>query len=105
MLFRSTPQAYFSAVAYDRQFNEAASTQGAEQKAVESSGKKIRVKPTPPERLFIVGENFVFDFRPPVNPSRVSGNKKLGLAFNAISAYPEGGALVVGPKGAIAVIP
>ena len=99
------PQAYFSAVAYDVQVNEAAKRQQAEEKTAEASGKKIRVKPTAPERLFIVGQDFVFDFRPPNNPRRLSGNKKLPLSFNAVSPYPEGGALAVGPKGTMAFIP
>ena len=99
------PQAYFSAVAYDVQVNEAAKRQLAEEKVAEASGKKIRVKPDAPERLFIVGQDFVFDFRPPNNPRRLSGNKKLPLAFNAVSPYPEGGALAVGPKGTMAFIP
>jgi hypothetical protein len=55
--------------------------------------------------MFIVGEDFVFDLRPPNNPRRIGGKKKLGIRFNAVSAYPEGGALVVGPKGAMAFIP
>jgi hypothetical protein len=29
----------------------------------------------------------------------------LGIAFHAVSAQPDGGALIVGPQGAIAVIP
>ncbi|HKF06207.1 MAG TPA: hypothetical protein VKB49_28075 [Candidatus Sulfotelmatobacter sp.] len=99
------PQAYFSAVAYDLQVNEAAKRQLAEEQSAEANGKKIRIKPTAPERLFIVGEDFVFDFRPPANPRRIGGGKKRGLAFNAVSAYPEGGALVVGPKGTMAFIP
>jgi photosystem II stability/assembly factor-like uncharacterized protein len=99
------PQAYFSAVAYDIQVNEAAKTQLAEEKSAEANGKKIRVKPTAPERLFIVGQDFVFDFRPPSNPRRIGASKKRGLAFNAVSPYPEGGALVVGPKGTMAFIP
>jgi len=72
------PQAYFSAVAYDRRS---------------------------PGRLFLVGQNFIFDFRPPANPRRVSANKKLNLKFNAVGPYPDGGALLVGPNGVIAVIP
>jgi photosystem II stability/assembly factor-like uncharacterized protein len=99
------PQAYFSAVAYDVQVNEAAKRQLAEEKSAESRGKKIRVKPTAPERLVIVGQDFVFDFRPPSNPRRIGASKKRGLAFNAASPYPEGGALVVGPKGTMAFIP
>lgn len=92
------PLAYFSAVAYDRKVNEAALRQSASQ-------KQLRVKPISLERIFIVGQDFVFDFRPPSNPRRIYGKKKMGLGFNAASVYPEGGVLVVGPKGAIADIP
>jgi hypothetical protein len=63
------------------------------------------VKAISPERIFVVGQDFVFDFRPPHNPRRINGKKKLGLLFNAAAPYPEGGALVVGPKGSIASIP
>jgi hypothetical protein len=63
------------------------------------------VKPISPERIFMVGHDFVFDFRPPSNPRRINGKKKMRLGFNAASAYPEGGVLVVGPKGSIAEIP
>ena len=99
------PQAYFSAVAYDRGIMQAAARQSADQKAVEQGGKKIRVKPITPERLFIVGPDFVFDYHLPNNPHRIGGKKKQGVAFNAVSAFPDGGALVVGPKGTIAFIP
>lgn len=92
------PLAYFSAVAYDRRVNAAAIKKALDE-------KKVRVKPVDPQRMFIVGQDFVFDFRPPDNPQRVGGGKKLGIAFNAASAYPEGGALIVGPKGSIAFIP
>jgi photosystem II stability/assembly factor-like uncharacterized protein len=74
------PLAYFSAVAYDR------NDRGV-------------------ERVFIVGSDFVFDFRPPNDPQRVSSPKKPGLKFNALSAYPHGGALVVGPGGVIISLP
>ena len=99
------PQAFFSAVAYDRQVNDAAIRQQAEEDAAEHAGKRIRVKAAAPQRLFVVGQDFVFDFRPPSNPRRISGKKKQGITFNAVSPYPEGGALVVGPKGTIASIP
>lgn len=99
------PQAYFSAVAYDRAIQATAAKQDTEQKAAEKTGKRIRVKPTPPQRLFIVGQDFVLDFRPPTDPRRISGKKEKGFDFNAVSAYPEGGALIVGPKGVIASIP
>jgi len=91
------PLAYFSAVAYDRRVNEAAVREGL--------GAKKGLHQIVPERLFIVGEDFVFDLRPPNNPRRIGGKKKLGIRFNAVSAYPEGGALVVGPKGAMAFVP
>ena len=99
------PQAYFSAVAYDRGVMQAAARQSADEKAVEQGGKKIRVKPITPERLFIVGPDFVFDYHLPNNPHRIGGKRKQGVAFNAVSAFPDGGALVVGPKGTIAFIP
>ena len=99
------PQAFFSSVAYDQRVNQLATEQEAAQKSAELGGKKIRVKPTAPERLFIVGQDFVFDFRPPTNPRRISAKKKLGITFNAVSALPGGGALIVGPKGSIAFIP
>jgi photosystem II stability/assembly factor-like uncharacterized protein len=92
------PQAYFSAVAYDRRVNAFATHEN-------SGEKKSRVKPITPERIFIVGQDFVFDVDPPNNPHRINGKKKLGITFNAAAAYPEGGVLVVGPKGSIASIP
>jgi photosystem II stability/assembly factor-like uncharacterized protein len=100
-----TPQAYFSSIAYDRRVNELAIRQAAEEKAAEQTGKKIRIKAVAPQRLFIVGPDFVFDFRPPNNPRRIGGKKKQGIGFNAVTPFPEGGALVVGPKGSIALIP
>jgi len=96
------PLAYFSAVAYDLKVNQAAIREAANDRRKD---KKARVKPIEPERIFIVGQDFIFDFRPPNNPQRIDGKKKLSLNFNAISAYPEGGALIVGPKGSIAFIP
>jgi photosystem II stability/assembly factor-like uncharacterized protein len=94
------PLAYFSAVAYDRKVNEAAIREN-----LSRGNGEGRLKPIVPERLFVVGEDFVFDLRPPNNPRRIGGKKKLGIRFNAVSAYPEGGALVVGPKGAMAFVP
>jgi len=61
--------------------------------------------PLGPERIFIVGQDFVFDFRPPSNPRRISVQKKVEMKFNAVSPYPEGGALIVGPKGSIVFFP
>ena len=98
------PQAFFSAVAYDQQVNAAAIRLQKEQQPPNTLGRKLGA-PIPPQRLFIVGEDFVFDFRPPNNPRRINGKKKEGFAFNAVTAYPEGGALVVGPKGTVAHIP
>ena len=63
------------------------------------------MKPIAPQRLFIVGQDFIFDFHLPNNPHRIGGKKKQGYSFNAVSAYPEGGALIVGPKGTLASIP
>jgi photosystem II stability/assembly factor-like uncharacterized protein len=92
------PLAYFSAVAYDRKVNDQAIREAEVEKA-------MRVKAVAPERIFIVGMDFVFDFRPPRNPRRINGKKKMGIGFNAASAHPEGGVLLVGPKGAVVLIP
>jgi len=92
------PLAYFSAVAYDRKVNDQAIREAEVEKA-------MRVKAVAPERIFIVGMDFVFDFRPPRNPRRINGKKKMGIGFNAASAYPEGGVLLVGPNGAVVLIP
>ena len=99
------PQGYFSAVAYDRAVDATAVEQDARLKATEATGKKIRVKPVAAQRLFVIGPDFILDFRPPANPRRISGKKEQGFDFNAVSAFPDGGALVVGPKGVIASIP
>ena len=99
------PQAYFSAVAYDSKINQAAAKQEANEKAAEQKGKKLRIKPLAPERIFIVGQDFVFDFRLPSNPRRISVQKKVEMKFNAVSPYPEGGALIVGPNGSIVYFP
>jgi photosystem II stability/assembly factor-like uncharacterized protein len=72
------PQAYFSAVAFDKQ-----------------------VRREYPDAIFAVNPNFVFDLRLPGNSTRISPGKKAKMNFNAISAYVEGGALLVGPKGTI----
>jgi len=98
------PQAYFSAAAYDRHVNAAALRQEAAEQSAQGLGKKL-ARPVAAQRLFVVGEDFVFDFRPPSNPRRISGKRKEGFTFNAVSPFPEGGALVVGPKGTIAYIP
>ena len=99
------PQAYFSAVAYDQQVNAVALRQETEQRLAKANGKKGTITPVAPQRLFVIGEEFIFDFRPPNDPRRINGKKKQGFSFNAVSPYPEGGALVVGPKGTVALIP
>jgi photosystem II stability/assembly factor-like uncharacterized protein len=99
------PQAFFSAVAYDRKVNDQAIQEQWTEAQKEKEGKKTRIKPATPQRIFLVGQDFIFDFRPPADPHRISANKKLAMKFNAAGAYPDGGALIVGPKGAIATIP
>jgi len=90
-LSKITPQSYYAAVAYDRKHRN------PNAKDLDENQANLR--------LFIVGPKFVYDFRPPKNPTRISPRKKSDKQFNAVSPYPEGGALVVGPKGTIAVIP
>jgi photosystem II stability/assembly factor-like uncharacterized protein len=85
------PQSYYSAVAYDWGRKNPKAQDFAEDQAH--------------VRLFLVGPKFIYDFRPPRNPTRISPPRKSGLHFNALSPYPTGGALIVGPKGSIAIIP
>jgi len=99
------PQAYFSAVAYDRRVNADARRLQRTELMAEFKGRKTQTNPDLPQRLFIVGDNFIFDFRPPNNPRRISPKKNLPMKFNSVSPYPEGGALIVGPKGSIVSIP
>ncbi|MGH9497371.1 MAG: WD40/YVTN/BNR-like repeat-containing protein [Candidatus Sulfotelmatobacter sp.] len=99
------PQAYFSAVTYDARVNQQAMEQQRAQQIAGQGKKKIRVRPEMPQRLFIIGPDFVFDFRPPGNPRRLSGKSKQGFGFNAVASIPEGGALIVGPKGSITFLP
>jgi photosystem II stability/assembly factor-like uncharacterized protein len=80
------PQSYYSAVAYDRTYPAPDDNQAH-------------------SRLFLVSPKSFYDFRPPQNPTRISPPKKSGIQFNAVSPYPTGGALFVGPHGSIATIP
>jgi photosystem II stability/assembly factor-like uncharacterized protein len=72
------PQAYFSAVTFDR---------------------------TQKSRIFIVASDSILDLRLPLNPRRINSPKDPNFKLNAVSPYPEGGALFVGPKGAIVALP
>ena len=85
------PQSYYSAVAYDRN--------------PKSNNKSGNNKEEVRDRLFLVGPKFIYDFRPPQNPTRISANKKSDSQFNAVSPYPQGGTLAVGPKGVIINVP
>jgi photosystem II stability/assembly factor-like uncharacterized protein len=85
------PQSYYSAVAYDRVAGNPNS------KNLNDDQAHVR--------LFLVGPKFIYDFHPPQNPTRISPPKKSASGFNAVTPYPTGGALVVGPKGSIAIIP
>jgi photosystem II stability/assembly factor-like uncharacterized protein len=73
-----SPHSYYSAVAYDRKSKD---------------------------RLFLVGSKFIYDLRPPKNLTPITPPKSSGKQFNALSPFPQGGSLVVGPKGAIAIVP
>lgn len=85
------PQAYSSAVAYDRRY-----------KSPNAANLPVNQAQV---RLFLIAPDYIYDFRPPRNPTRISPPKKSKLHFNAVSPLPQGGALVVGPNGSIATIP
>lgn len=90
------PQSYYSAVAYDSRSKTAFAAKSKDtQRDGDASGF----------RLFIVDPKFVYDFRPPHDPVRINPSKKWHQQFNAVSAFPNGGALAVGGAGTIAVIP
>lgn len=89
------PQSYYSAVAFDRAY-------GASGASGSAGGKH---EDQPEVRLFLIGPKFIYDFRPPRNPIRISPPKKSGMRFNAVSSYSGGGALIVGAKGTIVTIP
>ena len=88
-LSKLRPLAFFSAAVYDRR--------GGGMQTAKNKGRS--------ERIFLVGQDFIFDFRPPADPRRISPKKNSGIKFNAASAFPESGTVVVGAKGAIAIIP
>ena len=90
------PQSYYSAAAYDRRPKNPHSKK-SNNDGLDDNQAKVR--------LFLVGPKFVFDFRPPKDPTRISPSKKSGIQFNALSPFPQGGALIVGPKGSVAIIP
>ena len=113
------PQAYFSAVAYGRNHSKALSSRPENlvpvRNGIRSGGtccaptpatlaKNLNENQASP-RLFIVAPKFIFDFRPPHDPTRISPGRKSPTRFNAVSPYPDGGALFVGPNGSIATIP
>lgn len=88
------PQAFFSAVAYART------------RPLRGKDKNRNLDDDQANsRIFLAGPKFIFDFRPPQDPTRISPEKKSPVQFNAISPYPEGGVLVVGPNGTIASLP
>jgi len=114
------PQAYFSAVAYDTNYSKALSSRPENLVPVRNEvrrggtccastapatfAKNLNENQAAP-RLFIVAPKFIFDFRPPHDPTRISPGRKSPTRFNAVSPYPDGGALFVGPNGSIATIP
>jgi photosystem II stability/assembly factor-like uncharacterized protein len=89
------PQSYYSDVAYDRSYATSNEARSGDKKREDQAG----------DRMFLIDPKFIYDFRPPRNPIRISSSKKYGLQFNAASSYPNGGALIVGPKGTIVTIP
>jgi photosystem II stability/assembly factor-like uncharacterized protein len=99
------PLAYFSAVAYDRKINAESREQRVSGLKAELKRKQIEHKRDNPERLFVVAQDFVLDARSFTSALRLGAQKKPVGALNAISAFPEGGAIVVGANGTIAVRP
>jgi photosystem II stability/assembly factor-like uncharacterized protein len=99
------PQAYFSAVAYDHKANADARRDTRRKMRAEWKGEKAGADQNLQQRVFIVGQNFILDLQPPDDPKRLVRKKKSATKWNAISPYPEGGAVIVGSKGSIGLIP
>jgi photosystem II stability/assembly factor-like uncharacterized protein len=85
------PQSYYSAVAYDRK------SLGPTAKSLDEDQAHVR--------LFLAAPKSLYDFRPPKDPTRIRPPKKSTIQFNAVSPYPSGGAVFVGPKGSIGTLP
>jgi len=98
------PQAYFSAVAYDHKSDTDARRDTRRKMPAELKGEKGSADVGLHPRLLIVGQNFILDLHHPNDPKRLALKKKSGANWNAISANPEGGALLVGSKGTIGLI-
>ena len=47
----------------------------------------------------------ILDLRLPLNPRKINSPKDPNFKLNAVSPYPEGGALFVGPQGTIVAQP
>jgi photosystem II stability/assembly factor-like uncharacterized protein len=97
-LSKISPQSYYSAVAYDHKY-------GVSSNLVSSPKHEKQNQDDSNIRLFLAGTKSIYDFRPPQDPIRIGRSKKSDLEFNAIGTYPTGGALIVGARGTIAVIP
>lgn len=98
------PLSYFSAVVYDRKVTAEARGHRSSEVKAELKRTPVEHKPSPAERVFVVGQNFVLDATSSTHARRLVPKKKPDGAFNAISALPEGGSLLVGAKGVIAVV-
>ena len=97
------PQAYFSAAAYDRKRERKRDRQRNDRQK-RNPNRNNADDPQAQLRLFLLAQKFILDFRPPKSPTRIIPNDP-ATQFNALSPYPTGGALIVGPKGSIATIP
>ncbi len=101
------PQAYFSAAAYDRKRDrqrDRKRDRGRNDRKKRNPNPNNADDPQAQLRLFLVAQKSILDFRPPKSPTHIIPNSS-ATQFNALSPYPTGGALIVGPKGAIATIP
>jgi photosystem II stability/assembly factor-like uncharacterized protein len=76
-LYPIHPQAFFSAATFDRKNSD---------------------------RVLIVGPDYILDIPNGFDPAKTTSTKHPDLKLNAISPYPEGGGLFVGPKGVVVSI-
>jgi len=98
------PQAYFSAAAYDSKASADLRIHQSNRAKAEMKKNAVGQKPSLRQRLFIVSQAFVLDARSSTEARRLTAKTKIEGAINAISPFPEGGAVLVGAKGVIVII-
>ena len=89
-LSKVSPQAYYSAVAYAH---------------TKSKNERSHQRSNPGKRLFLVSSGAVYELRSARSSIYIEPTWKSQFIVNAIGIYPNGGALLVGSGGTMAMVP